>query len=388
MKKRKICVVTGSRAEYGLLYWLLREINEDQDLILQLVVTGAHLSQYHGETIDFIRKDGFKISRIVDLKLSDDSAVGITRSMGIGIAGFGKAFTELQPDLIVILGDRYEIMAAAEAAMISNIPIAHIHGGESTEGLIDEAVRHSITKMSHLHFVTAEPHRKRVIQLGEDPKRVFNYGAPGLDFVKRSKLFTKTELEKEIDFSLGDLSVLITYHPVTLTKEESIVGMRNILKAIKQIPNLRILFTKSNADHEGRVINKLIDQYVSQNSNAIAFVSMGQKKYLSALKNVNLVLGNSSSGIIEAPFLKTATINIGDRQRGRLKADSIIDCSNNAEQILKSIKKALSKEFQKKVLVVESLYGKGNASSKIKEKIKTFPLEDILMKKFYVLKGC
>lgn len=383
MKKRTICVVTGSRSEYGLLHKLLQEINGDRDLKLQIIVTGAHLSLEFGMTCRTIVKDGFRIDQKVNLRLDRDSPVGITRSLGLGVIGFGKALRRLHPDLVVLLGDRYEIFAAAQAAMIARIPIAHLHGGESTEGLIDEAIRHSITKMSHLHFVAAKPFRDRVIQLGEDPRRVFNFGAPGLESIKKMNLLNRKEFESAINFKLGKTNFLITYHPVTLSRTSPSNPVKELFRVLQRFPEAKIVFTKTHADLGGKVVNGMIDQYVTSHRLATSFVSMGRFLYLSALKNVDVVIGNSSSGIIEAPLLRTAAVNMGPRQDGRPRAASIIDCDENAKSILVAIRKALSPEFQKIVTATQSLYGCKNVNRRIKEKLKSTPLKNILFKKFY-----
>jgi UDP-hydrolysing UDP-N-acetyl-D-glucosamine 2-epimerase len=382
--KRKICVVTGTRAEYGLLYWLLREIKEDPDLELQLVATGMHLSPEFGLTYRAIEEDGFAIDAKVEMLLSSDTPVGIAKSIGLGVIGFADALARLQPDILVVLGDRFEILAAAQTALIAKIPLAHIHGGESTEGLIDEAIRHAVTKMAHLHFVASEPYRNRVIQLGEDPNLVFNFGAPGLDNIKKLKLFNKKDFEQSINFKLGKINFLVTYHPVTLINDGPESSMTSLLVALTSFPNAKIIFTKPNADTQGHIIMDMIDQFVEgHRNNTIAFTSMGQIRYLSAIQHVDVVIGNSSSGLIEAPLFKKPTVNIGDRQRGRLKAKSIIGCAENTEAIIAAIEKALSPDFQKTLPNVKSLYGHGDASSKIKEILKTINLDGIIMKTFY-----
>jgi UDP-N-acetylglucosamine 2-epimerase (non-hydrolysing)/GDP/UDP-N,N'-diacetylbacillosamine 2-epimerase (hydrolysing) len=387
MAKRKICVVTGSRAEYGILYWLLKEIQEDSDLILQVVVTGMHLSVEHGLTYRVIEDDGFAISAKVEMLLASDTPVGIAKSVGVGIMGFADAFAALKPDIVVLNGDRFDIFAAAQAAMIARIPIAHTHGGEATEGLLDEAIRHSVTKMSSFHFVAAEPYRRRVIQLGESPERVFNVGTPGLDNLKRLKLLDRRDFEKASDFKLGTPTFLVTYHPVTLSKTPPREPMENLLRALNRFPEAKIIFTKANADTEGRIINEMIDQYVHQDPmRAKAFISMGQVLYLSALTHVDVVIGNSSSGLTEAPAVRKATVNIGDRQRGRLRASSVIDCTEDESAIVSAIRKALSPGFREALKNVSSPYGEGNASVKIKKYLKEVNLDDVLMKRFYDIK--
>lgn len=386
MARRKICVVTGSRAEYGLLYWLMKEIAADPELELQLIVTGAHLSPEYGQSYIKIEEDGFFINEKLEMLLSSDSATGMAKSLGLGIIGFADAFRRLQPDLLVLLGDRYEIMSAAQAAMLAHLPIAHISGGESTEGVVDEAIRHSVTKMSHLHFVANESYRKRVIQLGEDPQRVFNYGDPALDNIKKLPLLSRHDLEKQINFRLGDLNFLVTYHPVTLEKKSAADGVRELLAALDNYPKAHIIITAPNADMGGRAINRMLEQYARKlGKRGLFSITLGQVKYLSAMKHCQVVIGNSSSGIVEAPALKIATVNIGNRQQGRLKAASIIDCQEDAKEIIAAIDRALSTEFQNQLATVQSLYGDCDASRRIKEKLKDVNLEEILRKKFYDL---
>ncbi len=382
---RKICVVTGTRADYGLLYWLLKEIKDDPDLELQIIATGMHLSPEFGSTYKIIEEDGFFTDAKVEMLLSSDTPVGIAKSIGLAIIGFADALDRLRPDILVLLGDRFEILAAAQAALAARIPVAHLHGGESTEGVIDEAVRHSVTKVSHLHFVAAEPYKKRVIQLGEEPERVFVFGTPGLDNIKRLKMLSKDEFEKTINFKLGKLNFLITYHPVTLlTENDNEKAIKELFKALEHFPDAKVIFTKPNSDTGGKIISQIIDVFVAkQPEKFISFVSLGQLKYLSAIKNVDVVIGNSSSGLIEAPALKKPTVNIGIRQQGRLKASSVIDCVENSEAITSAIKKALSKNFQNKLSKIISPYGTGDASHKIKEVLKIIPLDNLIIKKFH-----
>jgi GDP/UDP-N,N'-diacetylbacillosamine 2-epimerase (hydrolysing) len=384
---RKICVVTGTRAEYGLLYWLMKEIDVDKDLELQIVVTGMHLSEEFGNTYQQIEKDGFTIDKKVDISLTSDTELLISKSMGLGMIGFSDAFNLLKPDLIVVLGDRFEIFSAVSVAMIMRIPIAHLHGGEATEGLIDEPIRHSITKMSHLHFTATNEYRNRVIQLGEQPDRVFNVGGLGIDNINKLKLLNKDDFEKAIGFNLGEKNILVTFHPVTLEASTSRVQFQELLNSISELKDTKIIFTKANSDTDGRIINSMIDDYVAKHDNTIAFVSMGQLNYLSALQFVDAVVGNSSSGLAEVPTFKIGTIDIGDRQRGRIKADSVISCIPNKDSISTAFKELYSKQFQSNVGKVENPYGKGGASKRIIRIIKDISLNGIVKKYFYDLKG-
>jgi UDP-N-acetylglucosamine 2-epimerase (non-hydrolysing)/GDP/UDP-N,N'-diacetylbacillosamine 2-epimerase (hydrolysing) len=385
MAARTICIVTGTRAEYGLLYWLMREVQDDPDLELQVVATGMHLSPEFGLTYQEIEDDGFEIDETVEMLTSSDSPVGIAKSMGLGTIGFADALQRLDPDVLVLLGDRYEILSVAQTALVARIPIAHIHGGEATKGVIDDPIRHALTKLSHYHFVTAQPFRDRVIQMGEHPERVFQVGAPGLDHFERMELMNRDEFETSIDFGLGERSCIVTYHPVTLSESSPAEPFAELLAALDSIPDLRIIFTKSNADTEGRVINQMIDEYVqSHRDRACAFTSLGQRRYLSALHHVDAVVGNSSSGLIEAPAVPVPTVNLGDRQGGRLRAASVIDCEEEEASISDALDRALSSTFRNHIRDVTSPYGDGHASSRIKETVKDMPLgERILKKGFY-----
>ncbi len=383
----KVCVVTGSRAEYGLLYWTLRELQHDPLISLQLCVTGMHLSPEFGLTYKQIESDGFYINKKIEILLSSDTAVGISKSVGLAIISFSEALDELQPDLVLLLGDRFEALAAATAAMIAKIPIAHCHGGESTEGLIDESIRHSITKMSHIHFTSTEEYRKRVIQLGELPSTVYNVGALGIENINRLVLLDKDEFQKSIGFELGRKNILVTFHPVTLEDSTAESQFNELLKALDELSDTKIIFTKPNADTDGRIIIKLIDEFVKQNpERSIAFVSLGQLRYLSALKYMDVVIGNSSSGLIEVPSFRKATIDIGDRQRGRIKAPSIISCSPDYYSIRKAIIKAFSEDFKNLLLEVKNPYGEKNPSSEIVNVIKNTEVKSLLKKKFFDLK--
>jgi len=384
--KRKICVVTGTRAEYGLLYWLMKAIEADEALELQLIVTGMHLSPEFGLTYKEIEKD-FKIDKKVEILLSSDTAIGISKSMGLAQISFSEVYDEISPDLLVVLGDRYEIFSAVSAAMIANIPIAHLHGGETSEGAFDEAIRHSITKMSHLHFTATEEYKRRVIQLGENPSRVFNVGGLGIENIKRLELLSYEDFEASIDFKLAKRNILVTFHPVTLEKATAKEQFGELLATVDDLEDTNIIFTKANSDRDGRIINKMIDEYVSLNSNkATAFSSLGQLRYLSALQYVNAVVGNSSSGLLEAPSFNIGTINIGDRQKGRIKASSVIDCEPNRQSITTAFKRLYSTAFQEILKNTENPYGDGCASQKILKEIKKFDFDQILKKSFYDIK--
>ena len=380
---RKICVITGTRAEFGLLRPLIALIAKDEELQLQLIATGMHLSPEFGYTLDEIIAAGFVVDKKVECLLSSDTAVGVSKTIALAISGFADAFEALQPDLVLVLGDRTEILGAVIAAGIANIPIAHLHGGETTEGAYDEAIRHSITKFSHLHFTSTEAYRKRVIQLGEQPEMVFNVGAIGLDAVKKLKLLNKEEFENSIGFKLKKRNVLITYHPVTLEKEAPIETFENILTALDELTDTGLIFTHANSDKNGRVINKMITEYVdTHKEKAVAFKSLGQLRYLSALQFVDFVIGNSSSGILEVPAFCIPTINIGDRQKGRICNESVINSNNSLEDIEKSITFALDKQFRETIQQQEMLYGNGTAAEKILKVIKEHTIIS-LKKSFY-----
>lgn len=381
---RKICVITGTRAEYGLLYYLMSAIGADPELELQIIATGMHLSPEFGLTYKEIEKD-FTITKKIEMLLSSDTPVGVSKSMGLAQISFAECFEELKPDLVVVLGDRFEIFSAASAAMIARIPLIHLHGGETTEGAFDESIRHSITKMSHLHFTAAEMYRNRVIQLGEHPSRVFNVGGMGIDAIQRITLLEKSELEKSINFTFGTKNLLVTFHPVTLENHTATEQFQALLNALDTLKDTHIIFTKANSDTDGRAINAMIDTYVSHNaSNTIAFASMGQLRFLSALQFVDAVVGNSSSGLLEAPSFKIGTINIGDRQRGRLKALSVIDCAPKQEAIFESLTKLYSPEFQQQLSAVKNPYGEGGAVEKIIHVLKHTSLNDLLKNRFMI----
>ncbi|GAB6076186.1 UDP-N-acetylglucosamine 2-epimerase [Desulfurobacterium crinifex] len=385
MSKRKVCIFTGTRAEYGLLKPLMEEIKGEPSLELQIVASGMHLSPEFGLTYKEIEYDGFTIDEKVEMLLSSDTPSGICKSIGLGIIGYADALERLKPDVTVVLGDRFEALAFAIASYINRIPIAHLYGGEATFGLIDEGIRHSITKFAYLHFTSTEKYRQRVIQLGEDPLRVFNVGAIGLDNIKRMKLLDKKEVENKIGKKFRKRNLLITFHPVTLEKGASEKQFRELLKVLDELNETLLIFTKANADTEGRKINYLIDEYVASHpEKAIAFTSMGQLLYLSTMQYVDAVVGNSSSGIIEAPSFKIGTINIGDRQKGRVKAESVIDCKPQYEDIKRAFKKLYSREFQQMLKRVANPYGDGNTAPRIKNILKSAKLTNI-KKEFYDL---
>lgn len=380
----KICVITGTRAEYGILYWTMKAIINDPNLILQVCVTGMHLSPEFGLTYQEIENNGIPIDHKVEMLLSSDSSVGISKSVGLGVIGFADAYEQLKPDLVLVLGDRFEIFAAVTAAMIAKIPVAHCHGGEATEGLIDEPIRHSITKMSHLHFTSTDEYRKRVIQLGEAPSNVYNVGALGIENINKMELMTRLEFENSINFKLAKTNFLVTFHPVTLDENSAAIQFKELLNVIDMYPDSHFIFTKSNSDTGGRIIGQMIDKYVNANQNrAVSFTSLGQLRYLSAVKHVDVVIGNSSSGLVEVPSFKKATINIGDRQRGRIAADSVIQCEAKSESIKFAIDKAMSEEFENVLKGVKNPHGEGNSSGQIiaiiKDRIATLQMK----KKFH-----
>ena len=382
---KNICIVTGTRAEYGLLRWLMDGINKSTKLELQIIATGMHLSPEFGLTYKEIENDGFKIDRKVEMLVSSDSSNGIVKSMGLGMIGFTDALEDLNPDLLLVLGDRYEIFSAVATALIYRIPVAHLHGGEATEGLIDEPIRHSITKMSHLHFVAAEEYKNRVIQLGEQPQSIFQVGGLGIDNIVNLKLLNHKDFEKSIDFKLGLKNLLITFHPVTLETDTAEKQMTELLNALNKLKDTHLIFTMPNADTDGRVIFKMIENFVINNSKAKAFTSLGQLRYLSCIKYVDGVIGNSSSGLAEVPSFKKGTINIGDRQRGRIKAESVIDCQPTKKSIKKAIEKLYSSQFQKNLGNVINPYGTGGASNAIVKILEDITLDNILKKEFYDL---
>lgn len=385
--KRKVCVFTGTRAEYGLLKPLIDEIKSDHDLQLQIVASCMHLSPEFGLTYREIENDGFIIDEKVEMLLSSDSPIGICKSIGLGAISYGESLSRLCPDITVILGDRFEAISFTLASTVSKIPIAHIHGGEVTIGAFDDAFRHSITKMSHLHFTSTEEYRRRVIQLGENPERVFNVGALSIDNINRLSFLSRDELEKELRFKFKERNLMITFHPVTLEENSSGKQFKNLLDVLDELKDTLLIFTKANADTHGRIINKMIDDFVTKNQNkATAFTSLGQLNYLSVMNFVDGVVGNSSSGIVEAPSFKIGTINIGDRQKGRIKADSVIDCEPDKKSIKSALNTLYSQDFEENLKNVKNPHGDGNTAPEIKEIIKNYNLNNIIKKEFFNLK--
>jgi UDP-hydrolysing UDP-N-acetyl-D-glucosamine 2-epimerase len=384
---KKVCFFTGTRAEYGLLKPLMKKIEEDKDFQIQIIASGMHLSPEFGLTYKQIEEDGFFIDEKVENLLSADTDTAISKSIGLGIISYTDALNRLNPDLLIVLGDRYETYAAVIAAYTMKILVAHLHGGETTEGAYDEAYRHSISKMSYFHFTSTEEYRKRVIQLGESPGRVFNVGAIGLDNIKNMNFLSKEKIENDLDFKFGDKNILVTFHPTTLENNNTKEQIREILKALEQRKDLNIIFTKSNSDSNGRIINEEIENFVKKNNDrSKLFSSLGTLRYLSVLNHVDLVMGNSSSGIIEAPMFKKPTINIGDRQKGRLKPDSVIDCECKSEDILQAIDKSYDSDFLTKIKKQKNIFGEGNTSETILKILKKELNNEINLKKsFYDL---
>lgn len=380
---KKICVITGTRAEYGLLSKLMKRINDCPDMQLQIIATNMHLSPEFGLTYREIEADGFHIDKKVEMLLSSDTRNATTKSLGLGIIGFADAFEDLAPDMVVILGDRYEMLGAASAALLYGIPIAHISGGDVTEGAYDDAIRHSISKMSHLHFTSAEEYRQRVIQLGEQPDRVFNFGAIGLDNMRQIQFLDRQSLEQSIGFEIGEDCILVTYHPVTMERNSAETQFGALLEAIDRV-GCRVIFTKPNSDSDGRIIIKMIDEYVAANSDkAACYTSLGYVRYLSALQFVKAAVGNSSSGILEVPSFGIPTVNIGDRQKGRLRADSVIDCNTDVDSIEKSIRGALSQEWQTIARNATNPYEQPDTVARIFEVLQQCDLSQMKQKRFY-----
>jgi len=385
---RKIAVFTGTRAEYGLLYWVIKYLSESKNVELQLFVGGMHMSPEFGYTIKQIEADGFPIVERMEFLLSSDSAVGISKSMGLALMNSAEAIERQKPDLLVLLGDRFESMAVAQAAMIACVPVAHIHGGETTEGLIDEAVRHSITKMSHIHFAATEEYENRIIQLGEQPERVFNFGAPGIDSIVKLDLIERDEISSAINFNLNKPYFMVTYHPVTLENGGATDSLINLLKVLDDYPEYQLIITYPNADTHGRKLIEILDEYKELNFERVLLIqSLGQLRYLSLMKYCEVVIGNSSSGLIETPTFKVPTVNIGNRQKGRINGETVLNCDESVDSIKKALNIALSGDFIESCKFSENPYGKGDSSEKIVEKLINFPLKGIISKKFNDLRA-
>lgn len=382
---RKICFVTGTRAEYGLLSRLMRLVKEDKDLQLQVIATNMHLMPEYGETYKEIEKDGFTIDKKVYMHKPSDDAYGIISSMAEEMQGMNDALSELKPDILVLLGDRYEILVAAQVALIHRVPIAHIHGGEVTEGAFDDAIRHSVTKMSSLHFTSCEEYRHRVIQMGEQPSRVFDVGSLGVENIKAVPLMTKDELEASLDFKIDTQTILVTYHPVTLGGDPA-KDIREFLDALDQFKDLKVIFTMPNSDTGRDAIALAVENYVEKHSNrAKAYTSLGLKRYLSTLQFVKAAVGNSSSGIIEVPSFGIPTLNIGDRQKGRLASKSVVNCGTSKDEVIAGLKLCLSVEMQKAAKTYENPYAKPDTANLIYQELKNVELAGLNLKTFYDL---
>ncbi|AFA49240.1 UDP-N-acetylglucosamine 2-epimerase [Acetobacterium woodii] len=382
---KKICVITSTRAEYGLLKNLIRKIDDDAELDLCLVVTGTHLSSEFGMTIHEIEEDGFPIAERIDILLSSDTMAAISKTMGLALILFSDVFQRQNPDMLIVLGDRYELIPICSCAMNAQVPISHISGGETTEGVIDECVRHCITKMSYLHFPACELYRKRIIQLGETPNRVFNFGDIGVEVIRTIDLYEKKEMEEIVGFSLERRYGCITFHPITLESELLEKQINELLIAITEFPKMHFIFTKSNSDANSRMINKKIDEYVAKHKNCVAFKSLGIRRYLSCVKYADVIIGNSSSGIVEAPSFGIPSVNIGDRQKGRLQASSVINCRPEANDIINAIDLSQTESFRIRAKNTINPYASGNTVECIINVIKDHLFEDKidLKKKFY-----
>ena len=387
MPRKKICFVTGTRAEYGLLRYLMKEIKSSKVFQLQLVVTGSHLSHRHGYTVNEIINDGFQIDASLDIELEKDDKDSVCVSLSKCIEKFSEALEDLRPELVVVLGDRYELLGAVAASMIHRVPIAHIHGGEITEGAFDDGIRHAITKLSQLHFVAAFEYKKRIIQLGENPNLVFEVGGLGVDAIKKISLLTRDQLEKSLDLKFRDRNFLITYHPLTIPlKEDSEFEIKQLIDGLSSFKDALQIFTMPNADPGNKEIFNLINDYAYRNDNVYTFESLGQLRYLSCLSQIDAVIGNSSSGLLEVPSFRKATINIGDRQKGRLCGKSVINCSNKSSDIEKSIKKVFTKAFQNCLKEASNPYGEGGASQKIVNILENTDFDSLKRKPFFDIK--
>lgn len=387
-KPKKICVVTGTRAEYGLLSGVMQAIQAQGQLDLQVVACAAHLSEKHGMTLNQILADGFDVDAQVPMLAEGDDQYAMTQSVGRGVMGFADAYRKLEPDVLLILGDRYEILAAAQAALLMQIPIAHIHGGEVTEGAVDEAIRHAITKMASLHFAAAESYRLRIIQMGEQPDCVFNVGAPGLDRIQNMAWLSQAELQQDLGIQIGSPVFLVTYHPVTWghVQGQALEALQSLFAALETFETATVIWTGANADADGEKINTWVQEWIAQSKLNVVFkTSLGSLRYLSLMKLADVVVGNSSSGIIEAPAVGTATVNIGDRQKGRLRSPSVIDCDESTESIKQALQLALSDEHQAVTMKKQSLYGLGDSAVQIARVLSEFNVNPSEGKKFYDL---
>lgn len=383
---RRICIFTSTRADWGQLRGLAEEVRKTAGMHVSLLVSGAHLSKAFGMTVCEIEADGFDVNDRVDILRFDDSSLGICRTMGLALVGYGEALGRLKPDILVILGDRYEAFCAAAAAQILRIPVAHIHGGETTEGAMDEAFRHSITKMAHLHFPSCDEYRRRIIQLGENPERVFNVGALAIENIRKISLMSRVELEKSIQLELSKPFFLITFHPVTLEKETAETQFKELLDALDQFPEHKIIFTKANADTDGAIINEMIDEYAAvRPKRCLAVMSLGLRRYLSAMSLCDAVVGNSSSGLLEAPVFQVPTVNIGDRQKGRLRTKSIIDCEPDCDSVVSAVQKAFKPQFKEGLKGIQHPCEKAGTARSIVNVLETVRLDDLLKKSFYDL---
>lgn len=381
---KKIIILTATRAEYGLLAPIIKKLKKESGIEVKVVATGAHLSPEFGMTVDEIQKDGITVDKKIEILLSSDSTIAVSKAMGLALISFSEYFNEEDPDALIVLGDRYETLAVCIAALNERIPIIHLHGGEATEGAIDEAVRNAITKLSYLHFTSTEEYRKRVIQMGEEPARVFNVGAMGVENAMHTNTLTKEELEASLGCKLENYAVL-TFHPVTLEEHTAKSQIKALMDAISKYPNITFICTKANADMEGRLVNKCIDEYSKKYDNIKLFASLGMRRYMSALKYAKFVVGNSSSGIIEVPSFHIPTINIGDRQKGRIQAETVINCKPEKESIVKAIDMALSDDFNNNIKSIINPYGDGRTSYKVVEHIKDLIINENIgiKKKFY-----
>jgi UDP-N-acetylglucosamine 2-epimerase (non-hydrolysing)/GDP/UDP-N,N'-diacetylbacillosamine 2-epimerase (hydrolysing) len=381
--RRSIAVVTGSRADYGLLRWIMEAIRASSELSLSVIATGMHFATDLGATYTAIEADGFEIAARVDMLLVGDTAQSMTKSVGVGVLGFCDALDRLRPDVLLLLGDRFEVFSAATAAMLLSIPIAHVHGGETTEGAVDESIRHAITKMAHIHFAAAAPYARRIQQMGENPANVHNVGAPGIEGIRRLQLLSRDALARSLDVTIGEKLFAVTYHPATLANHGPERAVQSLLDALDKHPDATIVCTRANADPAGRSINSMLEKYCEQRPNAHLFSSLGQLRYLSLLSHADVVIGNSSSGIIEAPFFRTPTVNIGDRQAGRLRAASVIDCEDGASAIASAIAMALSETFRASIENVSNPYGDGNTAQLVVDVLRSVDLGQLKKKRFY-----